>query len=773
MVHAGAGFVKESTKLGGLVQKLPTNSFDGIITGETGSAFRTRPAGLALAHRLRLMLSTDAPVALSQIAPQVVLDMLFDRMPMGMAILDRTFHIIRYNPTWQDYARRYAPPGGAPLQPGVNYFDHLPGAQATVLPLYRRVLAGETIRQEDVRLELSTGATYWDVTLTPLLEQGEVVGILNVSVDATERVMAQQHLEQRVEERTRELDRRREIAESLRDIIGMINANVPLETFLQRALKLAAQRMSAAACVLHRFDVQNHLISQLASYGIPAALQPGETRPFDAMRASGGSDYLAAALRGQPTCGNYPPYPQRVEEIRSDRTIPDDVRQRRIALREAFAGSLSVPLFVQGQVYGGLVFYYTDVQQFGEEQVQLAMIFSEQMAVAIENARLLEETGRRRVVAESLADILSILNSHRSSQEVFDFITQRSCELLRADACLLYSTHDRAVVHEASYNLPQELAAMKSGELYRSQYNLALLNRQPAPISDAVSHLHGLLAQDDLSPYQRRWYQGLQANFQAYLGMPLIVNDQVFGGLVFYFRARRTFSPEDIQLARTLAGHAALAIDNARLRHQAAEIATLAERSRLARDLHDAVTQTLFSASLIADVLPRLWERSPEVGQQKLEELRMLTRGALSEMRTLLLELRPDTLADVELGDLCRHLANAFSGRTRVPVDFAQDGQAPLPPDVKEAFYRVAQEALNNVAKHANASQVQIDLDAQPGRARVAIRDDGVGFQAGELVAENLGLKIMRERADSIGAQLSIHSQPGAGTRIELTWRKA
>ncbi len=699
--------------------------------------------------------------------------MLFDRMPMGIAIMDRAFLIQRYNPTWHDYSERYAPPDGAPLRPGVGYFDHLPGSESTVLPLYQRVLAGETIRQEDVRLELSTGITYWDVTLAPLVEEGQVVGILNVTVDATARVEAQRHLERRVEERTRELDRRREIAESLRDILGMINAKVPLEVFLARAVELAAQRLAAAACVLHRFDVENQRIIQLASYGVPAVLQPGDARPFSALQISGGSDYLAAALLREPTYGNYPPYPQRVAEIKADPTIPEDVKQRRVALREAFAGSLGVPLFAQDQVYGGLVFYYAEAQQFGEEQVQLAMTFAEQMAVAIENARLFEETERRRAVAESLADILSILNSTRSSQEIFDYVTQRSCELLQADACLLYGIQDNVIVHEANYNLPEDLAAMKTGDLYRSRHNLTLLNRQPVAISDAVNHLQGLLARTDLSPYQRRWYQGLLASFQAYLGIPLIVNDQVFGGLVFYFRSRRAFSDDDVQLGQTLAGHAALAIENARLRHQAAEIATLAERSRLARDLHDAVTQTLFSASLIADVLPVLWERNPDLGRQKLAELRLLTRGALSEMRTLLLELRPDTLADVELGDLCRHLVNAFSGRTRVPVTFTQEGQAPLPPPVKEVCYRVAQEALNNVAKHANATAVQLHLNAQPGWAQVAISDNGDGFDAAGLTPENLGLKIMHERAEAIGAQLSIDSRPGEGTRIDLTWRAA
>lgn len=701
-------------------------------------------------------------------------EMLFDRMPMGIAVVDRAYRIQRYNPTWQDYSERYAPPEGVPLRPGVGYFEHLPGAEATVLPLFRCVLAGETIRQGDVRLELSNGVTYWDVTLAPLVEDGEVVGILNVTVDVTERAEAQRHLEQRVVERTHELERRQEIAESLREIIGMINAHMPLETTLDRTVAMAAQRLGAAGCTLHRFDTEHEVVVHLASYGLEQVFQVGGTRRFDELVPSGGWRYLQATLRRQPTFQNYPPLPERLDEIRRNPEIPDAIKAERIALRQRFAGSLSVPLFIRDQVYGGMVFYYSERQDFSEEQIQLGLTFAEQAAAAIENARLFEETERRRVVAESLAEILSILNSSRSSPEVFDYITQRSCELLRADAAMLYSVTNSTIVQEAQYNLPEALAALKTGSLYqRSQPNLTLLQRQPAAVSEAEEHLRHLLAQSDLSPFQRDWYQGVMASYQAYLGLPLVVSDQVYGGLVFYFHEKRTFSDEDVQLGQTLAGHAALAIENALLRSQAAEIARLAERSRLARDLHDAVTQTLFSASLIADVLPALWERDPGVGREKLAELRLLTRGALSEMRTLLLELRPDTLADVELGDLYRHLVNAFSGRTRVPVTFTQDGQSPLPAPVKEVFYRVAQEALNNIAKHANASVVHLHLNAQPGWAEVAIHDDGAGFDPGDLTAENLGLKIMRERAAAIGAQLTIVSQPGVGTQIELLWREA
>ena len=138
------------------------------------------------------------------------------------------------------------------------------------------------------------------------------------------------------------------------------------------------------------------------------------------------------------------------------------------------------------------------------------------------------------------------------------------------------------------------------------------------------------------------------------------------------------------------------------------------ERTRLARDLHDAVSQTLFSTSLIAEVLPRLWERNKDEGLKKLEEVRQLTRGALAEMRTLLFELRPAALADAELSDLLRQLSESVIGRARVPVTLEVEGTCEIPPDVKIAFYRIAQEALNNIAKHSGASHAQITLHCQP-----------------------------------------------------------
>ena len=195
-----------------------------------------------------------------------------------------------------------------------------------------------------------------------------------------------------------------------------------------------------------------------------------------------------------------------------------------------------------------------------------------------------------------------------------------------------------------------------------------------------------------------------------------------------------------------------------------------AERNRIARDLHDAVTQTLFSASIIAGVLPNIWQRNQEEGQRRLEELRDLTRGALAEMRTLLLELRPAKLIEVDLADLLRQLAEAISGRARIPVTVQIDGTAEISADVKVALYRVAQEALNNIAKHAHANNVLIHLERSPERVMLSVSDDGTGFVFEHIAAHHLGLGIMRERADAIGATLSVRSAPNQGTTIEVCW---
>jgi PAS domain S-box-containing protein len=209
---------------------------------------------------------------------------------------------------------------------------------------------------------------------------------------------------------------------------------------------------------------------------------------------------------------------------------------------------------------------------------------------------------------------------------------------------------------------------------------------------------------------------------------------------------------------------------NELLQQKAAQEAVATERTRLARDLHDAVTQTLFSATLIADVLPDIWQMNIEEGRRRLEELRQLTRGALAEMRMLLVELRPNALVEVPLSILLRQLSEALTGRARIDIQFTFEGERKLPPDVQVALYRIAQEALNNMVKHSKASQAMVVLRLGE-QVRLSITDNGAGFDTTSVTADHLGLKIMCERSEAIRAKFSLYSEPGEGTQVTVTWQ--
>lgn len=214
----------------------------------------------------------------------------------------------------------------------------------------------------------------------------------------------------------------------------------------------------------------------------------------------------------------------------------------------------------------------------------------------------------------------------------------------------------------------------------------------------------------------------------------------------------KIFQDEDTQIARAI------------------EDAITAERNRLARELHDAVTQTLFAVSLTAEVLPELWDVDETEARKSIEELRQLTRGALAEMRTLLFELRPAALNQARLPDLLKQLGEALTGRERLPVCLEVQGDRDLPCDVKVEVYRIAQESLNNVVKYAHASRVTITVQLEANHVRMIIQDDGAGFDTASVKPSSMGLRIMGERADSIHAELQITSMPGQGTTVTLDW---
>ncbi len=264
---------------------------------------------------------------------------------------------------------------------------------------------------------------------------------------------------------------------------------------------------------------------------------------------------------------------------------------------------------------------------------------------------------------------------------------------------------------------------------------------------------------------------GLLVGMRAWMWVPIAVKGRLLGGLCVTHSEEGFFTAHHADLALTVANQAAIAMANAELYVHAQALAAIQERQRLARDLHDAVNQSLFSAGLIAEVLPRLWDKNPEEARESLEDLRRLTHGAQADMRLLLAELRPNTLTDSDLGDLLQLLANALTGRTNIPVNLTVNGDPNLSGDVQVAFYRLCQEAFNDIAKHSHATRVDVQLRFSDVAADLLIFDDGQGFNPDQNLPGHYGLSMMKERAAAAGISISINSRAGLGTTVSIHWQ--
>lgn len=258
--------------------------------------------------------------------------------------------------------------------------------------------------------------------------------------------------------------------------------------------------------------------------------------------------------------------------------------------------------------------------------------------------------------------------------------------------------------------------------------------------------------------------------FTFYLGFPLILSGRVIGFLNFFEIENRAIDAELQLQLQTVAAHMAMAISVYESFKEAQEVTILNERQRIAREFHDVISQQLISATMITESLPRLID-DRDLLEDGLNELLNLTRTAIDEMRMLLLELRPNTFLQMPLSKLIEDLLRSYETKLS-NMQFSVDSvceDIELAANVKFNIYRIVQESLNNISKHAEANQVSLSLHCVDDGLRLVIEDDGKGFQVGHTPSDRLGLHIMRERAEQSGLELTITSQLDKGTRIELS----
>ncbi len=393
-----------------------------------------------------------------------------------------------------------------------------------------------------------------------------------------------------------------------------------------------------------------------------------------------------------------------------------------------------------GMFKGGRIEQYTDItdRKVAEAAEQEQRRFAEAL----------------RVTAETLTSTLEL-------DDVLDRILGNIEQVVPHDAANIVMIEDEAMHVERS----------RGGDVLKTQE--LLRGRSPllkAPILKRMQTTKAPVMIDDLQESNLHDSLRPSSEMRSYVGAPIVLQDEVIGFINIFGRERGMFDAEAPKRLSAFASQAAVAIQNARLYQRSQELATLQERQRIARELHDAVSQTLFSSQTMAEAALRQWSKNPERSRSLFADVHRMLSSALAEMRILLLELRPAALTQISLKQLFEQYLQATLTRQNIEIALHMSDIPPLPPAVQIALYRIVQESVNNVTKHAKAKTITVTASTNRGGLELVVQDNGEGFDLNDTKATSLGLEIMRERAGQIGATLTIDSKRGQGTRVVVNW---
>jgi signal transduction histidine kinase len=416
---------------------------------------------------------------------------------------------------------------------------------------------------------------------------------------------------------------------------------------------------------------------------------------------------------------------------------------------------------------------------FNQDEVETLEAFARHAAIAIQNARQYRAEQQR---AERLALITRVGQIITSELRLDDMLAKA------ADAVHDVLGYPNVAIALISHDDPGVLVIRVFGGSYRSLIG----GEHRLPISKgiigAAVRSQEVVLVNDVTHDPRYVAAPGVTGIYAEIAVPLLLGSRCLG--VLNVESAHALTHEDAESLRVLADQLAVAIENSRLHSAARQLAVIDERHRLARELHDSVTQLLFSITLIAQSLGNAWKKDPALGEKRVERLLELSQAALAEMRALLAELRSAAAAstrarqdeDERLVDSVRRLGLIgaierqldSSRKDGIHASFDAGSYVPLPAPTENALFRIAQEALHNVVKHANARHVGVALEATPNGVRLTVRDDGKGLAPHERRVDlpiaapdgGLGLVFMRERAESLGGTLRIRSSARGGTWI-------
>ncbi|MFI7228559.1 GAF domain-containing protein [Nonomuraea angiospora] len=364
-------------------------------------------------------------------------------------------------------------------------------------------------------------------------------------------------------------------------------------------------------------------------------------------------------------------------------------------------------------------------------------------------------TSDRDEILQAVSSAVLAVTRHLSVREVLQVIVRSAQRLLDARYAALGVPDDEGSFGEFVAEGITDKQWDAIGPLPRQHGMLGAMLREGSPVR-----------LPDLRKDPRfEWWPKAHPVMKDFLGVPIRDGDQVLG--IIFLANKRTpggFTQDDQELLTLFAAHAAIALTNARLYERGRELAMLEERNRVARELHDAVTQKLFSLRLTAQAASAMLDRAPEKAAAELERVQRLAGEALSELRAVIVELRPAELDRHGLAETLRKHVRLLDRLHPSLVTFECVELPPVDPAVEVAVLRVAQEALHNALRHAEATSVAVRLAFADGKLVLIVRDDGNGFEQAE--SRGLGLVSMRDRAESVGGVMTVESAHGRGTTV-------
>lgn len=364
-----------------------------------------------------------------------------------------------------------------------------------------------------------------------------------------------------------------------------------------------------------------------------------------------------------------------------------------------------------------------------------------------------------RMLAQALSDTAAALTSTLDLNEVLDRILDNIERVVPHDAAniMLLNGQQAEMVRSRARNEEgdsPEIAFMPRVRLADAPHLRQMFRSgQPTIL-------------DDIETQRASFFT--QATLRAYAGVPIRLKNETIGFINIFSFAPGFFNAMAGERLLAFAGQAAIALQNARVFRQSQELATIEERQRLARELHDSVTQMLFTSSVMAESALKQWDKDQTRAHSLMADVHQLIASALAEMRILLLELHPSSLTQVTLKQLFEQLLRPLQKRKQLNMQVEIGDLPHLPPETQIALYRIVQEALNNILKHAAAKHITFKAVQQGNQLDLMISDDGYGFDPHEREGTSMGLNIMHERAAAVGAALNIDSVPGSGTQIRI-----